>query len=105
MDQAEYFDKLNQINKEIDLKDAITRLRNNLDFKLLMEAYVNEQSVNLTLLMGTLENSETNKDNLVRRLDAIGLFNTFLVTAHSTGEIAENDKLELETENQGTTHE
>lgn len=105
MDQVEYFDRLNKLNDEIALKDAITRLRSNPDFKLLFTSYVTNQAVSLTLLLGTLENSVTNKDNLVRRLDAIGLFNSFIETAHSAGEAAESDKLDLETENQGTTHE
>ncbi len=98
MEQAQYFDQLSEYEHSIALRDAVNNLMLNPDFKLVFAEYTEKLPISLTKLLGTLEKNEDNKDNLTRRLEAVGLFQTFLDGLVENGELAITDKLQLESD-------
>lgn len=94
IDQDEFV-KLDELDAAIKLGEAVKFLYGTREFKLLLEEYVNKQAISLTKQLGTLESMVSNKDNVTRRLESIGLFNTFLETVLNDADTAENDKRQI----------
>lgn len=83
-----------QAQKAVNVKEAIHRLLDNSDFKLvIMEGYLEEEPVRLTKLLGdpSIRNSPKQLDAVTAELTAIGLFDNHLRSAERMGLNAEAD--------------
>lgn len=67
-----------ELDRDIKLGNAITNLLNNADFQLIYKRYTQDLPLELTYSLGTLEKSQSNTDNVARRLESIALFKKFV---------------------------
>lgn len=96
MNQVDFIEEMGSIEQRIKLGMALVELKKLPDFNLLVQEYTEKEAIKLTKMLGTLEKNSANTDNLCRRLEAIGLFNTFLDFIYKDLEIALEDKTTLE---------
>lgn len=73
LDQEELL-AIADLDKEIKVADATKRLMDNHDFQVFYRNYIETLPLELTYSLGTLEKSQSNIDNVARRLESIALF-------------------------------
>lgn len=83
-----------QANKQINLAKAFDRLKNNADFKLLIEEnYFKEEASRLVVLKADPQmQSQDMQMNILNSIDAIGHFRQYLITINQIGKMAEKAK-------------
>lgn len=84
--EHEYELTVEQLKHKIKRLDALNKLRQNADFKFLIEDnYLKEESQRLVLLRGDSNLSKESQENLIKEIDAIALFFSFLRTVNIEG--------------------
>lgn len=83
---------LEQAQETLKRRDAVERLRNNKDWKLIVEdGYFSEEAVRLVLLKAdhNMQSDELQKD-IMKQIDGIGSFREFIRTIYQLGQLAQN---------------
>lgn len=76
-------------NNSVDMMKAVKRLRGNKDFQFLIEdTYFRSNASRLVLLRGNMNIPAESRENIMKEIDAIGFFSSFLREIVEAGEHA-----------------
>lgn len=83
------------LDKEIELGNAVKQLLDTPEFKLLYKNYTETLPLTLTYSLGTLDKDQTNTDNVARRLESIALFRQYIEDSVTNLSTALEDKTRI----------